>query len=230
MSFIGDPVNAADVVYGVPKPGMRRTITPLPELPEGLVPNDFHVLRPDFSLDPNSVHHPSALVSNLDKASVARLLDGRIEVALTHVGTLEVRIAGTLSKVLVIGNLNTGKPTCTNPLLHHDTRPVDQQPLTSVFCEVHDALENDNIEEVHVIPLDKVASYDRTNPATFTRTRLDAIEMLQGDLDAEAPPDYALKLYASDPRSLNNGTADTTLIDAPGLNRDSVKTTNLFVL
>ncbi|KAG8740253.1 mitofusin [Ceratobasidium sp. 414] len=237
MSFIDDPANATDVVYGMSKPGMRLTFTPLSELPEvpaeGLVPDDFHVLRLDLSLGPNGVHNPSALVSNLEKASIAHLLDDRIEAALAHVNKLKVRIADTRSKVLVTGDLNAGKSTLVNALLHRDVLPIDQQPLTSVFCEVHDALENDNVEEVHVIPLDKVASYDRTNPATFTRARVDDIETLQGDPDAEAPPDYALKLYVSDPRShgaslLNNGIADITLIDAPGLNRDSVKTTSLF--
>ncbi|KAG9100170.1 mitofusin [Ceratobasidium sp. UAMH 11750] len=237
MSFIDDPSNATDVVYRASKPGMRRTFTPLSELPEasaeGLVPDDFHVLRLDLSLGPNGVHNPSALVSNLEKASIAHLLDDRIEAALAHVNKLKVRIADTRSKVLVTGDLNAGKSTLVNALLHRDVLPIDQQPLTSVFCEVHDALENENVEEVHVIPLDKVASYDRTNPATFTRARVDDIETLQGDPDAETPPDYALKLYVSDPRShgvslLNNGIADITLIDAPGLNRDSVKTTSLF--
>ncbi|KAG8783463.1 mitofusin [Ceratobasidium sp. 428] len=242
MSFIDDPANATDVVYGVSKPGSRRTFTPISEMPEppalsvhpqGLIPDDFHVLRLDLSMGPNGVHNPSALVSNLEKASIAHLLDDRLEAALAHVNKLKVRIADTRSKVLVTGDLNAGKSTLVNALLHRDVLPIDQQPLTSVFCEVHDALENDGVEEVHVIPLDKVASYDRTNPATYTAARVDDIETLQGDPDAETPPDYALKLYVSDPRShgvslLNNGIADITLIDAPGLNRDSVKTTSLF--
>ncbi|QRV92059.1 mitofusin 1 GTPase, involved in mitochondrila biogenesis [Ceratobasidium sp. AG-Ba] len=240
MSFADDPANATDVVYAQPKPGMRRSLTLVSELPE--IPaepaqesasDDFHVLRLDLSLGPNGVNTPSALVSNLEKSSIAHLLDGRLEAALAHVNKLKVRIADTRSKVLVTGDLNAGKSTLVNALLHRDVLPIDQQPLTSVFCEVHDALENDGVEEVHVIPLDKVQSYDRTNSATFTRARVDDIETLQGDPDAETPPDYALKLYVSDPRShgvslLNNGIADITLIDAPGLNRDSVKTTSLF--
>jgi mitofusin len=242
MSFMDDPSNATDVVYGAPKAGMRRSLTLVSEMsetpaepaqPEGLIPEDFHVLRLDLSLGPNGVNNPSALVSNLEKASIAHLLDGRLEDALAHVNKLKVRMADTRSKVLVTGDLNAGKSTLVNALLHRDVLPIDQQPLTSVYCEVHDALENEGVEEVHVIKLDKVASYDRTNPATFTRARVDDIETLQGDPDAEAPPDYALKLYVSDPRShgaslLNNGIADITLIDAPGLNRDSVKTTSLF--
>lgn len=244
MSFVDDPTKSTDVVYAAPRPGARRELTLVSDLPrvptadaqyeyEGLTPDEFHVLRLDLSMGPNSAHSPSALVSNLEKASIAHLLDDRLEAALAHVNKLKVRIADTRSKVLVTGDLNAGKSTLVNALLHRDALPIDQQPLTSVFCEVHDAQENGGLEEVHVIKLDQVASYDRANPATFSRAPISELEALQGDPDAETPPDYALKLYVADPRArgaslLNNGIADITLIDAPGLNRDSVKTTNLF--
>ncbi|KAG9082955.1 mitofusin [Ceratobasidium sp. UAMH 11750] len=143
----------------------REQVTQYPQLAkpdcpgpvEGLVADDFHVPRLDLSLGPNGVHNPLALVSNLEKASIAHLLNNRIKAALTHANKLKVRIADTRSKVLVTGDLNTGKSMLVNALLHHDVLPIDQQPFTSVFCEAHDVLENDNVEEVHVIPLDKVA-------------------------------------------------------------------------
>ncbi|KAJ1303074.1 hypothetical protein OPQ81_011275 [Rhizoctonia solani] len=240
MSFIDDPTSSTDVVYNRPRPGARRALTlatEVPELPKNEQPeflnhDEFHVLRLDLSMG-NGSHSPSSLVSNLEKASIAHLLDDRLEAALAHVNKLKVRIADTRSKVLVTGDLNAGKSTLVNALLHRDVLPIDQQPLTSVFSEVHDAIENGGVEEVHVIKLDKVASYDRNNPTTFTRAPISDLEELQGDPDAETPPDYALKVYVSDPRShetslLNNGIADITLIDAPGLNRDSLKTTSLF--
>jgi mitofusin len=73
----------------------------------------------------------------------------------------------------------------------------------------------------------------QAQPRLLVRGPMVDIETLQGDPDAEVSPDYALKLYVSDPRFhgaclLNNGIADITLIDAPGLNSDSVKTTSLF--
>ncbi|CAE6525542.1 unnamed protein product [Rhizoctonia solani] len=240
MSFVDDPTNATDVIYSRPRPGARRALTLASEgdIPKGegqpeLIDHDeFHVLRLDLSMG-NGSHSPSSLVSTLEKTSIAHLLDGRLEAALAHVNKLKTRIADTRSKVLVTGDLNAGKSTLVNALLHRDVLPIDQQPLTSVFSEVHDAIENGGVEEVHVIKLDQVASYDRTNPATFTKAPISDLEELQGDPDAETPPDYALKVYVSDPRShdsslLNNGIADITLIDAPGLNRDSLKTTSLF--
>ncbi|KAB5589326.1 hypothetical protein CTheo_7233 [Ceratobasidium theobromae] len=241
MSFIDDPTKSTDVVYASSKPGTRRELALLSEVAdvptgerlEGISSDEFHVLRLDLSMGPNGVHNPSALVSNLEKSSIAHLLDDRLEAALAHVNKLNVRMADTRSKVLVTGDLNAGKSTFVNALLHRDIMPIDQQPLTSVFCEVHDARENDGIEEIHVIKPDQVASYDRSNPDSFSREPIDKLEALQGDPDAESPPDHVLKLYVKDPRShgeslLNNGIADITLIDAPGLNRDLVKTTSLF--
>ncbi|GAB1525620.1 mitofusin [Rhizoctonia solani] len=240
MSFVDDPTNATDVVYNRPRAGGRRELTLMSELgeaPKGdqheYLPNDeFHVLRLDLSMG-NGSHSPSSLVSTLEKQSIAHLLDDRLDAALAHVNKLKVRIADTRSKVLVTGDLNAGKSTLVNALLHRDVLPIDQQPLTSIFCEVHDAIDNGGVEEVHVIKLDQLASYDRTNPATFTKAPISDLEELQGDPDAETPPDYTLRVYVSDPRShdtslLNNGIADITLIDAPGLNRDSLKTTSLF--
>ncbi|CAE7148874.1 unnamed protein product [Rhizoctonia solani] len=239
MSFVDDPTHATDVIYNRPHPGARRELAlasqvqTIPEPQPAYVDGDeFHVLRLDLSMG-NGQHSPSSLVSTLEKASIAHLLDDRLEAALAHVNKLKVRIADTRSKVLVTGDLNAGKSTLVNALLHRDVLPIDQQPLTSVFCEVHDAIENGGVEEIHVIKLDQVTSYDRNNPATFTQAPISDLEELQGDPDAETPPDYALKVYVSDPRShdtslLNNGIADITLIDAPGLNRDSLKTTSLF--
>ncbi|EUC63162.1 transmembrane GTPase Fzo1 [Rhizoctonia solani AG-3 Rhs1AP] len=237
MSFVDDPTHSTDVLYNRARPGARRALTlaceaqlPIESQPEFIDHDEFHVLRLDLSMNG---HSPSSLVSNLEKASIAHLLDDRLEAALAHVNKLKVRIADTRSKVLVTGDLNAGKSTLVNALLHRDVLPIDQQPLTSVFSEVHDAIENGGVEEVHVIKLDQVASYDRNNPATFSKAPISDLEELQGDPDAETPPDYALKVYVSDPRShesslLNNGIADITLIDAPGLNRDSLKTTSLF--
>ncbi|CAE6535368.1 unnamed protein product [Rhizoctonia solani] len=241
MSFVDDPTHSTDVLYNRPRPGARRALTlasEVAELPKGepqsefIDHDEFHVLHLDLSMG-NGAHSPSSLVSNLEKTSIARLLDSSLEDALAHVNKLKVRIADTRSKVLVTGDLNAGKSTLVNALLHRDVLPIDQQPLTSVFSEVHDAIENGGVEEVHVIKLDQVASYDRNNPATFTKAPISDLEELQGDPDAETPPDYALKVYVSDPRShetslLNNGIADISLIDAPGLNRDSLKTTSLF--
>jgi mitofusin len=106
--------------------------------------------------------------------------------------------------------------------------PVDQQPCTTAFCEVHDFSENNNVEEVHIIK--DAATYSIVVESTYQRADLGDLDHI---MDDEERPWSILKLYLSDSRPLNqsllnNGVVDISLIDAPGLNRDSVKTTALF--
>jgi len=103
--------------------------------------------------------------------------------------------------------------------------PVDQQPCTTAFCEVHDAAENNGKEEVHVL-IDGL-TYDTNDHSTFSRKDIADLE----HIIAENPS--IIKLYLEDTRTpseslLNNGIVDISLIDAPGLNRDSLQTTALF--
>ena len=106
--------------------------------------------------------------------------------------------------------------------------PVDQQPCTTAFCEVHDAAEIDGIEEVHVVK--EGVAYDLSDESTFTRASLsDLNETVSENENGQ----QILKVYLSNPRSpaplfLHNSAADISLIDAPGLNRDSVKTIAVF--
>ncbi|KAG8681385.1 mitofusin, partial [Ceratobasidium sp. 423] len=163
-----------------------------------------------------------------ESTDVARLLDTRLEKALADIERL---IGDTRTKVLVAGDLNTGKSTFINALLHRDVLPVDVLPLTSVFCEVHSATENGGVEEVHVIKLDQEVPYNRANPSTYTKAAISDLEELQGDIDT--PPDHALKVYVSHPRPhekslLTNGIVDITLIDTPGLNTGLISPTGLF--
>ncbi|OMH83618.1 Transmembrane GTPase fzo1 [Zancudomyces culisetae] len=97
-----------------------------------------------------------------------------------------------------------------------------------VFCEVLDASKNKGREEIHgVFDLDR---YDPQNPATYhviaqdelEDTVLDNVNMYQ-----------QLKIFTRDnvdkqDSLLSNGVVDISLIDSPGLNRDSLKTTQLF--
>jgi mitofusin len=141
---------------------------------------------------------------------------------------LRQRVQDTSSKVLVTGDLNAGKSTLVNALLRRSVMPVDQQPCTTAFCEVHDASENDGVEEVHVIKAGVV--YSVKDESTFTRAQISDLEDIISE-DEKVQP--IIKVYINDPRAsshslLNNGIADISLIDAPGLNRDSLKTTALF--
>ncbi|WFD29718.1 mitofusin [Malassezia sp. CBS 17886] len=189
------------------------------------------VLRLELKLD--AAGNASTLVDALEKSSVGQLLDERMGRSENHLRSLRVRICDTQSKVLVTGDLNSGKSTFVNALLRRAMVPTDQQPCTLMFCEMHDAGgENGGVEEVHMVY--DVKAYDRADPSTYTRRRLDELDgIFAAEEEAPAHPQPVLKCYCTGMRAaeeslLHNGAVDIALIDAPGLNRDSVKTTALF--
>jgi mitofusin len=190
--------------------------------------SDCQVLKLDLKLGPGGAEAAATFVSQLGKSAIANLLDERIASSISHVDKLRTRVEDTSSKVLVTGDLNAGKSTFVNALLRREVMPVDQQPCTAMFCEVYDAAENNGTEEVHVIK--QGIAYDKNDESTFIRA---AIANL-GNIVSEAEnAQHILKLYVTDARQpteslLHNGVVNIALIDAPGLNRDSLKTTALF--
>ncbi|TEB22772.1 transmembrane GTPase fzo1 [Coprinellus micaceus] len=255
LSFADDPTFETEVIVEGPRISLSRS-TSLPVIHDGvesecmpscddaaaekeadsvrLIPSsDFNVLRLDLKLGAHSSSSSAAsLVSQLEKASIANLLDDRIGSSLSHIEKLRLRVEDTSSKVLVTGDLNAGKSTFVNALLRREVMPVDQQPCTTAFCEVHDAAENNGVEEAHI--LKEGATYDIADDSTFARASLEALEDIVGDNEHKAPHEQSMvKLYLADTRApseslLNNGVVDISLIDAPGLNRDSLKTTAVF--
>lgn len=247
LSFADDPSTQTDILYTPSHQGSTCAVTLAPiadaqEHPSEPVDEDeedkpvlsdkagdFTILRLDLKLGPHgSSTSPAALVSHLERGSIANLLDERIFAALQHMDKLRLRVEDTSSKVLVTGDLNSGKSTFVNALLRREVMPVDQQPCTTAFCEVHDAAENNGVEEVHV--LKNGVQYCSTDESTFSRVSLTDLESIVTDNQGDQP---RLKVYLADSRAaseslLNNGVVDISLIDAPGLNRDSLKTTAVF--
>nr|VWO95596.1 Zn(2)-C6 fungal-type domain-containing protein [Ganoderma boninense] len=246
LSFPDDPSFQADVIVSPAKAGLTRSVTlasiadkeeePAPgaeDDTDGLVSaaeaSDFHVFRLDLKLGPHgSSSSPAALVAQLEKSSIANLLDDRVVSAVNHLDKLRSRIEDTSSKVLVTGDLNAGKSTFVNALLRREIMPVDQQPCTTAFCEVHDATENGGKEEVHI--LKDGATYSTKDETTFTRASLSDLDAIVSENENES---QVLKVYLADPRDpqaslLSNGVVDISLIDAPGLNRDNTHTTRVF--
>ncbi|KAI5965667.1 FZO1 [Candida pseudojiufengensis] len=173
-------------------------------------------------------HNDENLVSNLDKKSIASLLEKKLSSQIKYLFNLKDRVDDTSSKVFVTGDLNAGKSTFCNALLRRKLLPEDQQPCTSVFCEVIDAtIENHGLEEVHAIPIEK--EYKIHDESTYEIHPLKDLEELVYDCDKFR----LLKVYVLDHRSfqeslLHNGVIDIKLIDAPGLNMDSYQTTQVF--
>ncbi|TFK20408.1 transmembrane GTPase fzo1 [Coprinopsis marcescibilis] len=245
LSFADDPSFETEVVVEERRASPKRSLSlpmvveepgcdvePSSKDAEGvrLIPGfEFNVLRLDLKLGSHqSSSSAAALVSQLEKASIANLLDERITSAVAHMEKLRLRVEDTSSKVLVTGDLNAGKSTFVNALLRREVMPVDQQPCTTAFCEVHDAAENNNKEEVHVVK--EGVTYDINDDSTYTSVPISELEAVVSDNEENQP---MIKLYLGDSRApseslLNNGVVDISLIDAPGLNRDSLKTTALF--
>ncbi|KAL4080793.1 hypothetical protein J3A83DRAFT_4084326 [Scleroderma citrinum] len=257
LSFADEPDNQTDVVYTPNRKGLARSVTlasiadaeeqlgesasDATALENGKATNDderllppkcgdFNILRLDLKLGPYGAStSPTALVSQLERGSIANLLDERIASAIQHMDKLCLRVMDTSSKVLVTGDLNSGKSTFVNALLRREVMPVDQQPCTTAFCEVHDASENDGVEEVHI--LKEGVSYSISDQSTFSRVSLADLESIVTDNETGTQPVF--KIYLADSRVpseslLNNGVVDISLIDAPGLNRDSWQTTAVF--
>lgn len=195
-----------------------------PRLVTPQLAQDFSVLKIELKMDGLP---QSEIVHSLEKSSVASLLDNQINNSIRHLFALRERIEDTSSKVLVTGDLNAGKSTFCNALLRRKVLPEDQQPLTSIFCEVLDVRENGGVEEVHAIPHGSV--YNRNDESTYDVYQLKQLE----DIVVDAERYAQCKIYIQDTRSvdqslLNNGVVDIALIDTPGLNNDSLKTTAIF--
>ncbi|KAJ5431080.1 hypothetical protein N7445_008812 [Penicillium cf. griseofulvum] len=202
----------------------QRRVPTEPRLMTPQIAQEFSILKLDLKLGALS---QAELVHSLEKASIAALLDGKISQSMKHLLSLRDRIEDTSSKVLITGDLNAGKSTFCNALLRRKVLPEDQQPCTSIFCEVLDARENGSVEEVHAVHKD--TPYNRNDESTFDVYSLAELENIVIDNTKY----MQCKVYVKDVRSideslLNNGVVDIALIDAPGLNSDSLKTTAVF--
>lgn len=185
---------------------------------------DFSVLK--LSMNVQGLTQ-AEIAHSMQKDSIAALLDGKINQSIRHLLLLRDRIEDTSSKVLVTGDLNAGKSTFCNALLRRKILPEDEQPCTSIFCEVLDAKENGNLEEAHAVH--KETTYDRNDESTYDVFQLHDLEKVVSDNQTYAQ----CKVYVKDIRTideslLNNGVVDISIIDAPGLNLDSLKTTAVF--
>ncbi|SCU94789.1 LANO_0E08130g1_1 [Lachancea nothofagi CBS 11611] len=174
---------------------------------------------------------------NLDKNAISKLFTVRTTTALNHLKSLQKRVDDTSSKVFITGDLNAGKSTFCNALLRRRIMPVDQLPCTNVFCEILEAREYTDTEEVHAIPLGVAPTvkeatdvYNIQDKSTY---RVYPIGQLS-DLVYRSDLYSLLKVYIKDDKRpaelslLRNGTVDISLIDSPGLNMDSIQTTEVL--
>ncbi|KAG7665970.1 FZO1 [[Candida] subhashii] len=214
---------------------------------------EFKILKLNLKI---GSHHDNVM-ANLDKKSIASLLEKKLQQQVKYLLNLKDRVDDTSSKVFVTGDLNSGKSTFCNALLRRKVLPEDQQPCTSVFCEVVDASkENNSLEEVHAIPIGKDYNirekkivdaskennsleevhaipigkdYNIRDESTYEIHPIKNLEDLVYECDSISDNFHIHNSVASKVLSiLHNGVIDIKLIDAPGLNMDSYQTTQVF--
>lgn len=183
----------------------------------------LQILRPEIMMSA----HEENIIHTMNPKAVGEIMKQQFTKVRKHLEKLHIRVEDTASKVLVTGDLNAGKSTFCNALLRQQVLPIDQQPCTEVFCEILDARENEDRYEVHAVLQNQV--YDRHDQSTYSKLAYDELATA-----VQAPDHYSsLKVYVDDERPLSesllrNGVVDISLIDAPGLNSDSLKTTAVY--
>ncbi|KAK6953202.1 hypothetical protein Daesc_005502 [Daldinia eschscholtzii] len=182
------------------------------------------VLNLDLKL--GHLHH-DRLVHSLGRKAVSSLLGYKLSSAVGHLQSLRARIDDPSSKVLVTGDVNAGKSTFCNALLRRKILPENQQPCTSIFCEILNATENEGLEEVHAVRLK--ATYDRLNERTYDKYALtDLAEIVSDNKKYKQCKIYIADTRANSLSLLNSGVVPLTLVDTPGLNSHTAKTTAIF--
>lgn len=227
-------VGREEVIESPSRASLRRTTTSQvqreqavasasPDVLSTSCQQQLQILRPEILLSA----HEGNIIHTMNPKAVGDVMERQFIKVQQHLRSLQVRVEDVSSKVLVTGDLNAGKSTFCNALMRQDILPTDQQPCTGVFCEVIDARENEDQTGVHATNIfQSYARDDKTTYASISYSQLaDAVQ---------SPAIYSsLKVFVDDKRSitdslLRNGVVDISLIDAPGLNADSLQTTAVY--
>lgn len=191
--------------------------------------------------DTSNSNDKKANLFDLDKNALAKLFKLKINTILNHLKALQQRVDDVSSKVFITGDVNTGKSSFCNSLLQRKLLPEDQLPCTNVFCEILEARENENKEEIHAI-LTKYDENDNTNINSsifkYNIKDISTYEVCElsdlPDLVQRKDKYSLLKVYIKDDKRdaekslLRNGIIDISLIDSPGLNMDSFQTAEVM--
>lgn len=162
-----------------------------------------------------------------------KFLGKKLKQSLAYIDKIVNRISSPVSKVLITGDVNSGKSTFINAFFGIDLLPTDQQPCTQAFCEI-DFEEGSENSQVHAIM--DYEKYDPSDESTFYKHDIDTFKTLVQDSSCQY---QIFKIF------LNKSFCETTqifthiptssinnmnlvLIDSPGLNSDLFKTFSLY--
>ena len=136
--------------------------------------------------------------------------------------TLKKRIMSNKTLLLTIGDLNSGKSTFCNTLLKQQVVEENNEPSKAMFVEILNSKLNNNKQEIHIF---KGTSFDEeSNPDEITE-----VSSLQTIYDKGDENIHHLRIFINNKNQLlSNDLFEISLIDTPGLNINSMKTTALL--
>ena len=135
---------------------------------------------------------------------------------------LKSRVMDNSLKVLITGDLNSGKSTLINAIFHQNILPTDQQPCTQSFCEVIPSNEKIKFPKIKAYKLVSFGSNEIGDNISH--------EQMTEELQNEDSSYKWFKIAVSTPSHVSNNSNQmcVSFIDSPGLNTDLFKTTSLF--
>lgn len=135
---------------------------------------------------------------------------------------LKSRVMDNTLKVLITGDLNSGKSTLINAIFHRNILPTDQQPCTQSFCEV---IPSEDVLNAPKIKAYKLVSFGSNDEGDYM-----SHEQMKEELQNEESSYKWFKISVPIPAYENNNSNQmcVSFIDSPGLNTDLFKTTSLF--
>lgn len=135
---------------------------------------------------------------------------------------LKFRVKDNTLKVLITGDLNSGKSTLINAIFHQNILPTDQQPCTQSFCEVIPSIES--LIQPKIIGY-KLVSFNSADDGDEL-----SHEQMKEELQNENSSYKWFKISVPISKYITDSSNQmcVSFIDSPGLNTDLFKTTSLL--
>lgn len=162
--------------------------------------------------------------SNIDEASLRGILANLLSECLLYLDRIRVRVGDKSCKLLVTGDVNSGKSTFVNALLRKNLLPIDQQPCTQCFCEIAPGGRGPDLV-VHAIA--DMHGYNAANSETYDVVGVSRMQELIQDEQTKYQL-FKVMLNSEALLGVAAPPAQISIIDSPGLNSDLFKTSSLF--
>ena len=193
---------------------------------------------------PTSARSPQLSILE-DDPMTRKLLLLKLHSVHIHIERLKLRLLDSSIRILVTGDVNSGKSTLVNALLGlPEFLVVDQQPCTSAYCEVvlSPSFAFDPQFPVHAVP--RLEEYAPEEKCSFKAISISDMQRLSAGstdsilTDGLGEP-YAwfriflqnssnIDLFSINEDAIGSTPLSCSIIDSPGLNHDTFQTMSLF--